>query len=207
MTELQPDAPEPNSTAPTPLPPASSLPAESAQQQEDVRWMQHAMLLAARAEACGEVPVGAVLVAGGELLAEGWNMSITHHDASAHAEMLALRTAGQLRSNYRLLDTTLYVTLEPCCMCAGALVHARIGRLVYGAADLKTGAVQSVFPLLNDPRHNHQIAVTGGVLAEACSAQLSQFFAKRRAEKKAARLAARMAASPVGDADLGNGDQ
>ena len=207
MTELQPDAPEPNSTAPTPLPPASSLPAESAQQQDDVRWMQHAMLLAARAEACGEVPVGAVLVAGGELLAEGWNMSITHHDASAHAEMLALRTAGQLRSNYRLLDTTLYVTLEPCCMCAGSLVHARIGRLVYGAADLKTGAVQSVFPLLNDPRHNHQIAVTGGVLAEACSVQLSQFFAKRRAEKKAARLAARMAASPVGDADLGNGDQ
>lgn len=201
MTEPQPDAPVPDFTAPAPLPLTSAQQVDSAQQLEDERWMRHAMLLAARAEACGEVPVGAVLVAGGELLAEGWNMSITHHDASAHAEMLALRTAGQLRSNYRLLDTTLYVTLEPCCMCAGALVHARIGRLVYGAADLKTGAVQSVFPLLNDPRHNHRIPVTAGVLAEACSLQLSQFFAKRRAEKKAARLAARIAASPADHAD------
>lgn len=181
---------------------AEQPPVGPAQQQEDERWMRHAMLLAARAEACGEVPVGAVLVANGELLAEGWNMSISHHDASAHAEMLALRMAGQLRCNYRLLDTTLYVTLEPCCMCAGALVHARIGRLVYGAADLKTGAVQSVFPLLNDPRHNHQIPVTSGVLGEACSLQLSQFFARRRAEKKAAKQAARQAASPDADREV-----
>lgn len=160
-------------------------------QPDDEKWMRHAMALAARAEAAGEVPVGAVLVANGEVLAEGWNLSICQHDATAHAEVMALRQAGQQRENYRLLQTTLYVTLEPCVMCAGALVHARIGRLVYGAADLKTGAVRSVFALLNDPRHNHQVAVTAGVLAEACSQQLSAFFARRRAEKKAARLAAR----------------
>ncbi|MFC3914612.1 tRNA adenosine(34) deaminase TadA [Pseudaeromonas sharmana] len=160
-------------------------------QPEDERWMRHALALAARAEAAGEVPVGAVLVADGEVLAEGWNLSICQHDATAHAEVMALRQAGIRRQNYRLLETTLYVTLEPCVMCAGALVHARIGRLVYGASDLKTGAVRSVFALLNDPRHNHQVAVTAGVLADACSQQLSAFFARRRAEKKAARLAAR----------------
>ena len=155
----------------------------------DEKWMRHAMALALRAEAMGEVPVGAVLVRGDEVVAEGWNVSITHHDPAAHAEIMALREAGAQLGNYRLLETTLYVTLEPCLMCVGAMIHARIGRLVYGASDLKTGAVHSVFPLLGDPRHNHQIPVTAGVLAEECSLQLSSFFQKRRAQIKAERNA------------------
>ena len=155
----------------------------------DEKWMRHAMALALRAEAMGEVPVGAVLVRGDEVVAEGWNVSITHHDPAAHAEIMALREAGARLGNYRLLETTLYVTLEPCLMCVGAMIHARIGRLVYGASDLKTGAVHSVFPLLGDPRHNHQIPVTAGVLAEECSLQLSRFFQKRRAQIKAQRNA------------------
>ena len=155
----------------------------------DEMWMRHAMALALRAEAMGEVPVGAVLVRGDEVVAEGWNVSITHHDPAAHAEIMALREAGARLGNYRLLETTLYVTLEPCLMCVGAMIHARIGRLVYGASDLKTGAVHSVFPLLGDPRHNHQIPVTAGVLAEECSLQLSRFFQKRRAQIKAQRNA------------------
>ena len=155
----------------------------------DEMWMRHAMALALRAEAMGEVPVGAVLVRGDEVVAEGWNVSITHHDPAAHAEIMALREAGARLGNYRLLETTLYVTLEPCLMCVGAMIHARIGRLVYGASDLKTGAVHSVFPLLGDPRHNHQIPVTVGVLAEECSLQLSRFFQKRRAQIKAQRNA------------------
>lgn len=163
------------------------------QQQEDEKWMRRAMALAAEAEASGEVPVGAVLVRAGHVVAESWNLSITLHDPTAHAEIRVLRAAGEQAENYRLLDTTLYVTLEPCCMCAGALVHARIGRLVYGASDLKTGAVQSVFPLLGDSRHNHQIPVTAGVLADECSQQLSAFFARRRAEKKAEKQARRAA--------------
>jgi len=159
------------------------------QAASDEKWMRHAMALALRAEAMGEVPVGAVLVRGDEVVAEGWNVSITHHDPAAHAEIMALREAGAQLGNYRLLETTLYVTLEPCLMCVGAMIHARIGRLVYGASDLKTGAVHSVFPLLGDPRHNHQIPVTAGVLAEECSLQLSSFFQKRRAQIKAERNA------------------
>ena len=159
------------------------------QAASDEKWMRHAMALALRAEAMGEVPVGAVLVRGDEVVAEGWNVSITHHDPAAHAEIMALREAGARLGNYRLLETTLYVTLEPCLMCVGAMIHARIGRLVYGASDLKTGAVHSVFPLLGDPRHNHQIPVTAGVLAEECSLQLSRFFQKRRAQIKAQRNA------------------
>jgi len=157
------------------------------QSERDEKWMRHAMQLAARAEAMNEVPVGAVLVRGDDLIAEGWNVSINHHDPAAHAEIMAIRQAGSALGNYRLLDTTLYVTLEPCLMCVGAMIHARVGRLVYGASDLKTGAVHSVFPLLQDERHNHRIEVTAGVLAEACSAQLSAFFQKRRAQIKAER--------------------
>ena len=167
------------------------------QSEQDERWMRHAMALAARAEGIGEIPVGAVLVLGDEVVGEGWNRSISAHDACAHAEIMAIRAAGITLENYRLLDTTLYVTLEPCCMCAGALIHSRVRRVVYGARDLKTGAAGSVFEILQDPRHNHSVELTGGVLAEACSAQLSDFFRRRRAEKKAAREALKQSGGPA----------
>ena len=167
------------------------------QARQDEHWMRHAMALAARAEGIGEIPVGAVLVLGDEVVGEGWNRSISAHDACAHAEIMAIRAAGITQQNYRLLDTTLYVTLEPCCMCAGALIHSRVKRVVYGARDLKTGAAGSVFDILQDPRHNHRVALTGGVLAEACSAQLSDFFRRRRAEKKAAREALKQSGGPA----------
>lgn len=160
---------------------------------QDERWMQHAMALASKAEGIGEIPVGAVLVLGDEVIGEGWNRSISEHDACAHAEIMAIRAAGTRLANYRLLDTTLYVTLEPCCMCAGALIHSRVRRVVYGARDLKTGAAGSVFEILQDSRHNHRVEIRGGVLADACSAQLSAFFKRRRAEQKAAKLAAKQA--------------
>lgn len=164
---------------------------EIRQAEQDERWMRHAMALASKAEGIGEIPVGAVLVLGGEVVGEGWNRSISEHDACAHAEIMAIRAAGMRLQNYRLLDTTLYVTLEPCCMCAGALIHSRVKRVVYGARDLKTGAAGSVFEILQDPRHNHRVELHGGVLAEACSSQLSDFFKRRRAEKKAAKQAAK----------------
>ncbi|MBB6056030.1 tRNA adenosine(34) deaminase TadA [Tolumonas osonensis] len=158
------------------------------QTEHDIYWMQYAMQLACRAEEAGEVPVGAVLVLNNEVIGEGWNLSICQHDPCAHAEIMAIRQAGRKIGNYRLLGATLYVTLEPCVMCAGAMIHSRIERLVYGASDLKTGAAGSVFDVLSDPRHNHVVSVTGGVEAEACSRQLSDFFRRRRAEKKAAKL-------------------
>ncbi len=151
------------------------------------------MALAEKAEALGEVPVGAVLVRDGQVLAEGYNRSITDHDPSAHAEMLCLRQAGPKLGNYRMLDTTLYVTLEPCPMCAGALVHARVGRVVFGAFDPKTGAAGSVMDLLDHPALNHWPEVVKGVLSEPCAAQLSAFFRRRRAEKKALKQAQRAA--------------
>ncbi|WP_286340254.1 tRNA adenosine(34) deaminase TadA [Ferrimonas sp. YFM] len=154
-------------------------------------WMRRAMELAAEAEALGEVPVGAVLVKQGEVVAEGYNRSIVDHDPSAHAEMQCLRQAGSKLENYRQLDTTLYVTLEPCPMCAGALVHARVDTVVFGASDPKTGAAGSVMDLLRHPSLNHQVEVIGGVLAEPCAQQLSDFFKRRRAEKKALKLAQR----------------
>jgi tRNA(adenine34) deaminase len=150
--------------------------------------MQYAIQLAAKAEATGEVPVGAVLVKNGQILGEGWNLSICRHDPTAHAEMQAIRQAGQALQNYRMLDCTLYVTLEPCAMCAGALVHSRVKRLVFGASDLKAGACGSVFDLVRHPQLNHQLEVCGGVLAEQCATQLSAFFKKRRAEHKANKL-------------------
>lgn len=150
----------------------------------DEQWMRHAMMLAQRAEQLGEVPVGAVLVKDQQIVAEGWNQMISLNDPSAHAEMQAVRQAGQVLDNYRLLDCTLYVTLEPCTMCAGVLVHSRIKRLVYGAADYKTGAAGSVLDLVRYPKFNHQLEVTAGVLAEECAAMLSAFFQRRRAEKK-----------------------
>ena len=172
---------------------AVSLSQTVQQAEQDERWMRHAMALAARAEGIGEIPVGAVLVLGDEVVGEGWNRSISEHDACAHAEIMAIRAAGARLENYRLIDTVLYVTLEPCCMCAGALIHSRVKRVVFGARDLKTGAAGSVFEILQDPRHNHRVSLTEGVLADACSAQLSAFFKRRRAEKKAARQALQQA--------------
>ncbi|MFQ6371449.1 tRNA adenosine(34) deaminase TadA [Shewanella sp. YIC-542] len=156
--------------------------------QQDDYWMQQALLLAKAAEAAGEVPVGAVLVRDNQLIASGRNQPIGSHDPCAHAEILCLRQAGQILQNYRLLDTTLYVTLEPCAMCAGAMVHSRVGRLVYGAADPKTGAAGSVLDLLQQPLFNHQVLVTGGVMAAECGELLSSFFRRRRREKKQLRV-------------------
>jgi tRNA(adenine34) deaminase len=145
--------------------------------------MRRALDLAERAAAEGEVPVGAVLVRDGQLIGEGWNCPIGTHDPSAHAEIQALRDAGARVGNYRLPDTTLYVTLEPCPMCAAALVHARVRRVVYAAADPKGGACGSVFDLLpSDARFNHLTEVTGGVLASACGERLRAFFRQRRGQ-------------------------
>jgi tRNA(Arg) A34 adenosine deaminase TadA len=151
---------------------------------DDEHWMRHALALADRAEhEDDEIPVGAVLVGpDGAVLGEGWNRNITEHDPSAHAEIVALRQAGLRLGNHRLLDCTLYVTLEPCAMCAMAMVHARLARVVYGAPDPKTGAAGSVFDLLADPRHNHRVQVRGGVLAEEAGTRLSAYFRRKRAK-------------------------
>lgn len=154
----------------------------------DEYWLQYALQLAELAYQQGEVPVGAVLVRDNQILGEGWNQSISQHDATAHAEIMALRAAGVAAGNYRLPNTSLYVTLEPCVMCAGALLHARVERVVFGAYDLKTGAAGSVFDVLLDARHNHQVQLTGGVLQQACVAQLQAFFKERRLAQKAAKL-------------------
>lgn len=142
--------------------------------------MQHALSLAQRAEAEGEVPVGAVLVKDNQLIAEGWNQPISACDPTAHAELCALRAGAKKLENYRLIDTTLYVTLEPCAMCVGAIVHARVGRLVVGASDPKTGATGGVINLLEAPVMNHKVEYTQGILAESCSDILKQFFQKKR---------------------------
>lgn len=152
--------------------------------ERDQHWMQLALSLANKAEAMGEVPVGAVLVKDNELIGEGWNQPITLHDPSAHAEVMAIRAAGQAMENYRLPNTTLYVTLEPCAMCAGLMIHSRIERVVFGAYDPKTGAAGSVFDTLIHEKHNHAIHTVGGVLEHECSEQLKAFFKKRRAQKK-----------------------
>lgn len=150
----------------------------------DEYWMSIALEQADIAEQHGEIPVGAVLVKDDELIATGYNLSILNHDPSAHAEMQAIRSAGSVLSNYRMIDCTLYVTLEPCSMCAGLLVHSRIKRVVFGAKDAKTGAAGSVMNLLQHEQLNHQVEITEGVLADLCSAKLSAFFKRRRAEIK-----------------------
>ena len=143
--------------------------------------MTRALGLARRAEGAGEVPVGALLVRNGEVIGEGWNCPIGQHDPSAHAEIMALRDAARRERNYRLPGSTLYVTLEPCPMCAGAIVHARVERVVFGAFDPKGGAAGSVFDLLpSDARFNHRVVVDGGVLATACGELLRAFFRSRR---------------------------
>lgn len=149
--------------------------------EQDTGYMRRALQLAAHArDAENEVPVGAVLVQDGEIIGLGWNRNITLNDPSAHAEIMALRAAGEKLSNYRMPGATLYVTLEPCSMCAMALVHARIGRVVYAATDPKTGAAGSVFDTLTSDRHNHRISVEGGLLADESAAMLREFFRSRR---------------------------
>ncbi|MBS0224816.1 MAG: tRNA adenosine(34) deaminase TadA [Proteobacteria bacterium] len=148
----------------------------------DEAWMRRALELAERAVAeDDEIPVGAIVVSPeGEVIGEGWNRNIAEHDPSAHAEIVAMRRAGQALDNHRLVGCTLYVTLEPCAMCAMAAVHARIARVVYGANDSKTGAAGSVFDLLADPRHNHRVEVTGGVLADEAGTRLTNYFRAKR---------------------------
>ena len=146
----------------------------------DQYWMQKAIQLAHKAEAENEVPVGAVIVKDNQLIAEGWNRLIQSHDPSSHAEIVAIRDAGQVLNNYRLIDTTLYVTLEPCPMCVGAMVHARIKRLVFGAFDPKTGAAGSAMSLIQSDKHNHQIDFIGGVMEAECRDMLKSFFKKKR---------------------------
>ena len=147
---------------------------------DDEAWMRYALRLAQRAEQLGEVPVGAVVVKDNRCIAEGWNNSIVSHDPTAHAEVVALRTAGIALENYRLSDTTLYVTLEPCVMCMGALSHSRVKRLVFGAYDPKRGAVCNALSLSDASFLNHHIDWTGGILELECSALLKDFFRARR---------------------------
>ena len=151
----------------------------------DELWMEEALREAQRALALGEVPVGAIVVHQGRVIGRGCNRPISSHDPSAHAEILALREAGQAAGNYRLIDCELYVTVEPCAMCAGAITHARVRRLIYGADDAKAGAVHSMLQVLNHPKLNHQMEVTGGVLAARCMDLLQTFFrGKRTSEAK-----------------------
>ena len=146
--------------------------------------MRAALVLASHAQAAGEVPVGAVVVRDGVIIGRGFNAPISRHDPTAHAEMMALRDAAQRLGNYRLVDCALFVTLEPCLMCAGAIMHARIARVVFGASDAKTGACGSVLNPFTEARLNHHTTIRGGVLAQECSVLLSDFFAQRRGHQK-----------------------
>lgn len=156
----------------------------SANGKDDTYWMQQALLLAKEAEARQEVPVGALVVLNGELVGRGFNQPISACDPSAHAEIMALRDAAQHINNYRLVDATLYVTLEPCTMCAGAIVHSRIKRLVYGAKEPKAGVITSQAQLLDAGYMNYRVESLGGVCEQECSELLTAFFSKRRAQKK-----------------------
>jgi len=142
--------------------------------------MQRSLELARKAEQAGEVPVGAVLVKDDQLIAEGWNQPITSHDATSHAEIMAMREAGIKLNNYRLVDTIMYVTLEPCSMCVGAMIHARVAKVVYGAPEPRTGALGGAFTLLEAHQHNHVFEVQAGVLAEESKLLLQSFFQSRR---------------------------
>ncbi len=148
--------------------------------EKDELWMAEALLLARRAGLEQEVPVGAVIVRAGEIIGRGWNRNIGLNDPSAHAEVMAMRDAGTAIGNHRLAGCSLYVTLEPCLMCAGAMIHARLERIVFGADDPKTGAAGGMFDLLADPAHNHAAVISGGCLAEESAALLRGFFRERR---------------------------
>jgi len=163
--------------------PESSVPTTNAEPPTtgpDELWMEEALRSAQRALEAGEVPVGAVVICGERIVGRGWNRNITARDPTAHAEIIALREAGATVGNHRLADCDLFVTIEPCSMCAGALVHARIKRLIYGADDPKAGAVQSVMQVLNHPQLNHKVEVRTGVLAGRCAELLQTFFKNRR---------------------------
>lgn len=151
----------------------------------DVDFMREALKLAEQAALAGEVPVGAVVVKDGEIVGRGFNAPISRHDPSAHAEIAALRDAAQRIGNYRLVGCELFVTLEPCVMCVGAMFHARIARVVFGAQDYKTGAAGSVLDLFAQPQLNHHATIQGGVMADECGKVLTDFFAMRRAQQKA----------------------
>jgi tRNA(adenine34) deaminase len=157
---------------------------ENQQQTDDEKYMRRALELAAQGEQLGEVPVGAVIVCNDEIIGEGFNQPITSHDPTAHAEVIALRIAAERMQNYRIIDSTIYVTLEPCTMCVGALIHARIARLVFGTAEPKAGAVVSQSQLLDAGYFNHRIEMQRGVLANKCQHQLSDFFRRRREQLK-----------------------
>jgi tRNA(adenine34) deaminase len=148
--------------------------------ETDEHWMNAALAEAMAAQQAGEVPVGAVVVQDGKIIARGQNRNLRDHDPSAHAEIVAMRQAAQVLRNHRLERCELFVVIEPCAMCAGAMVHARLKRLIYGAKDPKAGAVESVIPVLNHPRLNHQMEITGGVLEEQCSEILRSFFRAKR---------------------------
>lgn len=153
---------------------------------EDARYMRAALELAREGGLIGEVPVGAVVVMDGEIVGRGYNQPVSSHDPTAHAEVVALRDAAARVGNYRLVGATLYVTMEPCVMCAGAILHSRVARVVYGAREYKTGAHGSVIDVFAEPRLNYHCDISGGVLAEACAATISGFFETRRRQKKAA---------------------
>jgi tRNA(adenine34) deaminase len=183
-------------TGATPANTPADPPVSAIFSERDRRFMALAQAAAEEARAAGEVPVGAVLVRGDEVIARGFNHPIGAHDPSAHAEMVALRAAAQAVENYRLPGCELYVTLEPCLMCAGAIMHARIARVVFGARDPKTGACGSVVDAFANPQLNHHTTVSGGVLEAECGAALKSFFAERRRASRAARAAARGDAGP-----------
>jgi tRNA(adenine34) deaminase len=148
--------------------------------ERDNFFMSRALELALEAQSAGEVPVGAVIVKDGVIVGEGWNRPISTRDPSAHAEMIAMRAAARALDNYRLLETSLYVTLEPCAMCSGAMVHARVKRLVYAATDPRAGAAGSLFNIVQHAALNHRVEISAGVMAEECSGLLRSFFASRR---------------------------
>lgn len=154
-------------------------------ERSDQFWMEQALGLAAKAQALDEVPVGAVVVLDNEIIGRGWNQPISSHDPSAHAEIMALRDAGQKVGNYRLINSSLYVTIEPCAMCAGALIHARVARVVYGAKEPKSGVAESNLQFFSQGFLNHQLELEGGVCEEACSDMIREFFRQRRLSKKA----------------------
>ncbi|WP_433857804.1 tRNA adenosine(34) deaminase TadA [Alkalimarinus sediminis] len=156
---------------------------------EDERWMHYALKLAQKAYEQGEVPVGAVIVRDGKVIGEGWNRPITEHDPTAHAEIVALRDAGVREQNYRLSGSVLYVTIEPCTMCVGAIIHGRVDRVVFGATEPKAGAVVSQNNLLSHHSVNTRVSHLGGVCEEECRSLISEFFAQRRAQKKRERAA------------------
>ncbi|HEX4485816.1 MAG TPA: tRNA adenosine(34) deaminase TadA [Terriglobales bacterium] len=162
------------------FPAAENIPAKAS----DELWMEEALRMAQRALEAGEVPIGAVVVRKGEIVGRGWNRNLTDDDPTAHAEIIALRDAGATLGNHRLIDCELFVTIEPCAMCAGAMTHARLKRLVYGADDPKAGAVHSVMQVINHPQLNHRMEVHGGVLAGRSAELLQAFFRSRRSRNE-----------------------